>query len=69
VISGLMRFATRHGAVTINPVREVARIEGIPRRRPRSLTADERQQWLDALEASEPAQAWLRITTSGASSP
>jgi len=28
VISDLMRFAARHGAVTVNPVREVARIEG-----------------------------------------
>jgi integrase len=58
VISGLMRLAARHGAVTINPVREVTRIEGTSRHKPRSLTADERQQWLDTLEASEPAQAW-----------
>ncbi len=58
VISGLMRLAARHGAVKINPVREVARMEGTSRRKPRSLTADERRQWLDALEVSEPAQAW-----------
>lgn len=58
VISGMMRLAARHGAVTINPVREVGRIEGTPRHKPKSLTAEERQQWLDALEASEPAQAW-----------
>jgi hypothetical protein len=43
VISGLMRLAARHGAVTINPVRETARIEGAPRRKPRSLSAEERQ--------------------------
>lgn len=58
VISGMMRLAARHGAVTINPVREVARIEGTPRHKPKSLTAEERQQWLDALRASEPAQVW-----------
>ncbi len=44
VISGLMRLA--------------ARIEGTPRRKPRALTAEERQQWLSALKFSEPAQAW-----------
>jgi integrase len=58
VISGLMRLAARHGAVTINPVRETARIEGTPRRKPRALTAEERQQWLAALEASELARVW-----------
>jgi integrase len=58
VISGMMRLAARHGAVTVNPVREVGRIEGTPRHKPKSLTAEERQQWLDALETSEPAQLW-----------
>jgi integrase len=58
VISGLMRLAARHGAVTINPVRETARIEGAPRRKPRALTAQERQEWLAALEASEAARLW-----------
>jgi integrase len=58
VISGLMRLAARHGAVTINPVRETARIEGAPRRKPRALTAQERQQWLAALEVSEAARLW-----------
>jgi integrase len=58
VISGVMRLAARHGAVTINPVREAARIEGTPRRKPRALTAEERRQWLDLLQASEPARVW-----------
>lgn len=58
VISGVMRFAARHGAVVINPVREVARIDSTPLRQPRSLTADERQQWLSAVEASAKAKAW-----------
>jgi hypothetical protein len=58
VVSGIMRMAARHGAVTINPVRETARIEGAPRRKPRALTAEERQQWLAVLQASEPARLW-----------
>jgi integrase len=58
VISGLMRLAARHGAVTINPVRETARIEGAPRRKHRALSAEERQQWLAVLETSKSAQAW-----------
>lgn len=44
--------------MTINPVRETARIEGTPRRKPRALTARERQQRLAALEASEAARLW-----------
>ncbi|HEV7452242.1 MAG TPA: tyrosine-type recombinase/integrase [Pseudonocardiaceae bacterium] len=58
VISGVMRFAARHGAVAINPVREVARIEGVPRRQPRSLSAEERQQWFAAVEANDKARTW-----------
>jgi integrase len=58
VISQTMRLAARHGAVAYNPVREVARIDSEPAKPPRSLTAAERQQWLDAVEASEKAVAW-----------
>jgi integrase len=58
VISGVMRLAARHGAVTVNPVREVARIDRAPARAPRALTADERKQWLDAVEASKQARQW-----------
>ncbi|MBT0773161.1 site-specific integrase [Kineosporia sp. J2-2] len=58
VISGIMKYAARHGAVTFNPVREVARIDSRPKRRPRALTAAERQQWLNALESSERARTW-----------
>jgi integrase len=58
VISGLMRYVVRHGGATINPVREVERIDGPPAHPPRSLTAEERQQWLDVLAASEQAQEW-----------
>jgi integrase len=58
VISGTMRYAARHGAVTVNPVREVGRIESPPRRRPRSLTAEERHQWLAAVRKNEKATDW-----------
>jgi integrase len=58
VISGMMRLAARHGAVAINPVREVGRIEATPRPAPKSLTGEERQQWLDAVTASEAAHVW-----------
>ena len=58
VISGVMRFAARQGAVTVNPVREVARIDSKPKRRPRSLTSAERDQWVAALEASDEAKLW-----------
>lgn len=53
-----MRLAARHGAITVNPVREVGRIDRAPARRPRSLTAEERQQWLDVVEASKQARLW-----------
>jgi integrase len=58
VISQTMRLAARHGAVAYNPVREVARIDSEPTKPPRSLTAEERQRWLDAVEASEKAVTW-----------
>lgn len=58
VISGVMKYAVRHGAVPSNPVREIAAIAGTPARRPRALTAAERKQWLDALEADKSARVW-----------
>ncbi len=58
VLSGIMRLAARHGAIAVNPVREVGRIEATPRPAPKSLTSTERQQWLDAVAASEKARTW-----------
>lgn len=58
VISGVMRYAARHGAIAVNPTREVDRIEGKPKRPPRALTAQERRSWLDALNEDPYAQAW-----------
>jgi integrase len=58
VISGVMRLAARHGAIGANPVREVGQIDSDPSRPPRALTADERKQWLDAVEANKKARRW-----------
>jgi integrase len=58
VASGVMGYAVRHGAVAVNPVREVERIEAPPARQPRALTADERRQWFDAVESSPRAVLW-----------
>jgi integrase len=41
VISGVMGLAVRYGAVDGNPVRDVERIEGAPKKQPRALTVDE----------------------------
>ncbi len=58
VISGTMRYAARQGAVAVNPVREVGRIDSPPRRQPRALTGGERQGWLDVMKSSTKAQTW-----------
>jgi integrase len=58
VVSGIMRLAARHGAVQFNPVREVSRIYRAPARRPRSLSAEERTQWLEAVTANKRAREW-----------
>lgn len=54
-LSGLMGFATRNGAITTNPVRDVGRIEVSVKRPPRAMTPDQRRRWLAALEADEDA--------------
>lgn len=58
VISGVMRYAARHGAIPYNPVREVGRIDSEARRPPRALSAEERRAWLDAVGASQKARDW-----------
>jgi integrase len=50
VLSGIMGFAVRRGAVSMNPVREADRLPQTPDRQPRALTAAERAQWLLRLE-------------------
>jgi integrase len=58
IVSGVMRYAARHGAIQINPVREVGSIAGPVRQPARSLDAGERQQWLKALEGIDRAKVW-----------
>lgn len=55
VVSGVMRLAARHGAVSTNPTRETRRISGGDKRSPRALTAEERTAWLAQLEGDEQA--------------
>lgn len=56
VISGVMSLAVRYGAVTVNPVREVDRIEARPKRPPRALTLEERVELLRRLRADGTAR-------------
>ena len=57
VVAGVMGLAVRYGAVTVNPVREAARVRGGRRKTPLALTAEERARWLAALEADPQAAA------------
>ncbi len=56
IVSGVMGLAVRYGAVMMNPVREVERIEGQPKKVPRALTKVERAAWFAQLDADEDAQ-------------
>jgi integrase len=51
-----MGLAVRHGAVVANPTRELERLSTQPKRRPRSLTDDERARWFAALAEDEVAK-------------
>ncbi|MDQ1678072.1 MAG: hypothetical protein QOC93_3216 [Actinomycetota bacterium] len=55
IVSGVMGLAVRYGAVTTNPVREVERVEGLPKKEPRSLTEEERVAWVVQLAGDEDA--------------
>jgi integrase len=55
VASGVLGLAVRHGAIPTNPVRDIGRITGTPRRPPRALTPDERQEWITRLNGDEDA--------------
>ena len=56
VVSSVMSLAVRYGAIKINPVREVERIEVKPRRTPRALSGNEMAAWLQAVSMDETAQ-------------
>jgi integrase len=55
LVSGVMGMAVRYGAVDVNPVREVERIEAQPKRLSRAFTPDEWINWLTQLRADEKA--------------
>lgn len=54
VLSGVLGYAARMGAIATNPCRDLSRIPGKPRRRPRSMTKDERLTWLEWMENHAP---------------
>jgi len=58
VISGVLGYAVRQGALQANPIREASRIEGSRKKPPRALTRAERVQWLGQLEADKKAVRW-----------
>ena len=58
VASQIMGYAARQGAVTVNPVREVGRIDDRPKQPPRALSEQEREQWLAAVDAHHRARLW-----------
>lgn len=58
VLAGVLGYAARMGAITTNPTRDMSRIPSAAKRAPRSMTAAERNAWLDAMEQSERARIW-----------
>jgi integrase len=56
VISSVMNLAVRYGAVTINPIREVERIEVRVKKIPRALSEPEIADWLRRLSADDTAR-------------
>ncbi|MEU3273550.1 site-specific integrase [Saccharomonospora sp. NPDC006951] len=57
VVSGILRYAVRHGAITTNPAREIEPITGGTKKKARALTLDERKAWLAQLELDPKATA------------
>ena len=55
VVSGVLGLAVRHGAVPVNPVRDIGRITSTPRRQPRALTSEERNEWIAQLHSDPDA--------------
>lgn len=57
VISGVLGLAVRHGAIMVNPVRDIERIESKPKKAPRALTAAERVDLLKQLQEDVTARS------------
>jgi integrase len=51
VVSGVLGLAVRHGAIPVNPTRDVGQLRGTPRHQPRALSPEERQEWISRLRA------------------
>lgn len=51
VLSGALGLAVRYGAIRANPTRDIGRIATTPRRQPRALTREEREEWIKQLHA------------------
>ncbi len=58
IVSGLLGYAARHGAVSTNPVRDTRPLSAPRPDGPRALTREERVRWLAQLEADEKAVRW-----------
>jgi integrase len=55
IISGTMAIAVRDGALSSNPVREIAIVSNSRRKPPRALSKEEREQWFELLSQDERA--------------
>lgn len=60
VLSGVLGYAARLGAIPTNPTRDLSVIRGGARRKPRSMTRDERTAWLDGMEHEQAVVDELR---------
>ena len=58
VLSGMLAYAARNGAVATNPTRDTRRLSAMTGKVPRALAKQERTQWLEQLEADEKAVRW-----------
>jgi len=65
VISGILKHAARHDAVSGNAVRDTQPLSGKPRRPPRALTVAECAQWLSQLAMDDDAVRHDLVDLSG----
>lgn len=58
VLSGILGYAARMGALHSNPCRDLSKIPGGRKRQPRAMTKVERNDWLDKMTADAKAARW-----------
>jgi len=58
VLSNVLGYAARMGAIDTNPCRDLSRIPGARKRKPRSMDREQRRAFLAAMEANPRAAAW-----------